>query len=166
MMKMLYMDRSGQSDGYIPSMTPQIQDTVDSMKNMADLLIPYSFPNVSFEEELKVLCMKQRNVCVDGYEIIVVFSRADYRKHILETLQIQSPQVPFIPFNIVCKTAQLFMGQKDLAYIDFFRNNRKVYCWSNKTVGDKRLAPNNKSRMASYEGFEFHLLAPGSVDLF
>lgn len=165
-MKMLCMERSGQSDVYIPSMTPEIQNTIDSMKAMADQLLPHTFPNVSFEEEQQVLCMKQRTIQVDGYDLLVCFSRADYKKHILETLQIQSPQVPFLPFNIVCKTGQLFMGQKDLAYIDFFRNNRKVYCWANKSLGDKRLPPNNKARPTSYEGFQFHLLHPGSVDLF
>ena len=165
MIKIVCMETSGVSDGYIPKMNTEIQNSIDSMKAIADQLIPYSFPVVSFEEEQKVLCLKNRVIQVDGYEISVCFSRADYERHILETIQIQSPHVPFIPFNIVCKVGQLFMGQKYLSYVDFFRNNRKVYCWAAKTSNERRLPPGKKSRPASYEGFDFHLLHPGSVDL-
>lgn len=165
-MKTLCTERSGVSDGYIPSMMPEIQNSIDSMKAMADYLLPYTFPNVSFKEEQKVLCMKQRVIQVDGYDLTVCFSRADYKKYMLETLQLQSPQVPFLPFNMVCKVGQLFMGKKDLSFIDFFRNNRKVYCWASKFIGEKRLPPSNKSQPTSYEGFDFYLLHPGSVDLF
>lgn len=160
------MERSGVSDEYISLMAPEIKDSIDSMKAMADYLLPYTFPNVSFKEEQQVLCMKQRVVQVDGYDITVCFSRADYKKYILQTLQLQSPQVPFLPFNIVCKIGQMFMGRKHLSYIDFFKNNKKVYCWVSKFVGDKKLPPNNNSQLTSYEGFDFHLLHPGSVDLF
>jgi hypothetical protein len=165
-MKIVCMERSGLCDGYIPSMNTELQNTIDSMKSMAEHLLPYTFPNVPFEEEQQVLCLKQRSILVDGYELSVCFSKADYKKHILETLQIQSSHVPFIPFNVICKVGQLFMGQKELAYIDFFRFNRKVYCWATKNSGDRRLSPGNKSRPASYEGFDFHLLHPSTVDLF
>jgi len=147
-------------------MNDDITHSVDSMKAMADHLIPYTFPKVSFEEEQKILCFKQRIIMVDGYELIVCYSKADYEQYCLETLQIQSPQVPFIPFNIVCKVGQFFMGKKNLAYIDFFRHNRKVYCWAVKSLEEKRLSPGKKTSPTSYEGFDFHLLHPGTVDLF
>ena len=160
------MERSGLSEGYIPTMNTQIHDAVDSMKSLARTLIPYTFPKVSFEEEQQILCLKQRTIRVDGYEVIVCYSVADYEKHMLETLQIQSPQVPFLPFNVICKIGQLFMGHKDLAYVDFFRHNRKVYCWVVKSLDDKRLSPGKKALPTSYEGFDFHLLLSGTVDLF
>lgn len=159
-------ERSGLYDGYIPIMNTNIQESIDSMKSLAETLIPYTFPKVSFEEEQQILCLKQRTILVDGYEVIVCYSIADYEKHMLETLQIQSPQIPFLPFNIICKVGQLFMGQKDLAYVDFFRHNRKVYCWVVKSLDSKRLSPSKKSLLTSYEGFDFHILMTGTVDLF
>jgi hypothetical protein len=166
MTKTSFMERSTSSDGYISVMNTGIKKSVDSMKAMAKQLIPYTFPKVSFEEEQQILCLKQSVIRVDGYESIVCYSQADYEQHMLETLQIQSHSVPFIPFNIVCKIGLLFMGPKHLSYIDFFRHNKKVYCWAVKSSEGKRLHPGKKSRLINYEGFDFHLLHPGSVDLF
>jgi hypothetical protein len=49
MIKIVCMETSGVSDGYIPKMNTDIQNYIDSMMAMADQLIPYSFPVVSFE---------------------------------------------------------------------------------------------------------------------
>lgn len=160
---MLKMD-SMESDGLSNSL--KIQETVGSMKSLAEYLLPYTFPNVSFEDEQEILCMKQRTLRVDGYESIICYSIADYEKYFLETLQIQSPQVPFIPFNVICKIGRVFLGDDQLAYIDFFRHNRKVYCWTLKSADGRKLDPGKKSTPTSFEGFDFHLLHPGSVDLF
>ena len=141
-------------------------EEIESMKVMAGLLQDCSFPKVSFEEELQILCLKQRSLTIDGYDINVCYSQSDYEDHILETLQLQSAQVPFIPFNVVCKVAKLVMGVEKLAYIDFFRYNKKVYCWAVKNFDGKRVEPNVNSKKISYEGFEFYLLDPSSVDLF
>lgn len=167
MMKTCCMERSGSSSGYIPTMNPDIQKNIDSMKAMADCMIPHTFPKVpTFEEEQRILCLKQRILVVDGYELVICLSRAEYPKYMLETVQIQSQQVPFLPFNLVCKVGRFFMGDKVMSYLDFFRHNRKVYCWANKTLDGKELPPGKRSRKTSYEGFEFYLLHPGSVDLF
>ncbi len=103
MAKTVFMERSTLFEGYIYVMNTGVKNSVKSMKAMANQLIPYTFPKVSFEEEQQILCLKQNIIRVDGYESIVCYSKADYEQHVLETLQIQSPQVPFVPFNIVCK---------------------------------------------------------------
>lgn len=148
-------------------MNNRLQETVEQMKRMADMLVPHSFPKVeSYDTEQQILCLKTRVVIVDGYEIVLCFSRADYDKYILETLQIQSQQAPFLPFNVVCKIGQMFFGTKHLSYIDFFRFNRKVYCWAVKSVEGRLLSPAKQATPANFEGFEFYMLNPGSVDLF
>ncbi len=142
-----------------------IQKTIDAMKNMADFLIDYSYPKMSFKYEEQILCLKQQTIRVDGNDLIVSYSKADYEDHILETLQIQSQQVPFIPFNVICKTGRLFLGHKNLSYVDFFKYNRKTYCWVVKSLDGERLQANTDSSVTSFEGFEFYVLPPGSVDL-
>lgn len=146
-------------------MNENIKKAVDCMKAMSDELIQYTFPKVSFEEEHKVLCLKQRVVCFDGYEVILCYSKADYKQYMLETLQIQSLKTSFLPFNVICKIGKLFMGKDNLSYIDFFRNNNKVYCWVIKSFENKKLLPGKRSRLTNYEGFKFYLLHPKSVDL-
>lgn len=158
MQKMDSMEKNGLHDS--------VCDSINSMKSMADLLIPNTYPKVSFLEEQQVLCLKQRTIIIDGYDVLVCFSRADYEKYILETVQIQSPYVPFLPFNLICKIGKLFLGKENLGYVDFFRYNRKVYCWVCK-VNDGVCVPTNLNlAITSYEGFEFSLLDPSTVDLF
>lgn len=166
MIKIVFMDRSGSRDDYIYVMNTKTQEAIENMKAVAEYLMDYTFPMVSFEDEQKILCMKQRTLTIDGYEIVVCYSMANYEKYVLDTLQIQSPQVPFLPFNIVCKVAQLFLGKENLCYIDFFKYNKKVYCWAVKSFEGIRLPPSKKSDPTSYEGFDFHLMQPGTVDLF
>jgi hypothetical protein len=143
-----------------------IHETVEHMKVMADLLLPLTHPRVTYEGEQQILCMKQRIVQMNGHELELCFSRADYDKYLLETIQIQSRHAPFLPFNIICKIGRMFLGERNLCYIDFFRFHRKVYCWATKKVDGRAIAPGKRSDAATFEGFDYHLLHPGSVDLF
>ena len=134
---------------------------------MARQLVPLTYPKVHFSEEQEILILKQRQLTIDGYDVIVCYSEADYEKYLLRSLQIQSAQHgPFLPFTIVCKLGKIFLGSDNLSYIEFFRNNRKVYCWTVKCRGENILPPGSKTRPGSYEGFKFRILHPGSVDLF
>jgi len=143
-----------------------LEKIVDEMSAMAKQLIPYTFPQVEFKEEQEVLVLKQRQITVDGYDTTVCFSEADYNDYILLSLQVQSVQAPFLPFTLVCKMGQAFLGFHHLSYIEFFRNNKKVYCWTIKKKNGNLMRPGKKTKAASYEGFDFRILHPGSVDLF
>jgi hypothetical protein len=142
------------------------KQNVRKMKAMADLLIPHTFPKVSFEDEKEIVLFKEKIITIDGYEILLCFSRADYGKHFLESLQIQSYLTPFLPFNLVCKIAKEFLGKKNLSYIEFLRNNRKVYCWTIKTRKGRSLPIANPNFVANFEGLEFNILPKGTIDLF
>lgn len=136
---------------------------IQRMKSIADMLVPYTFPEVSIEEEKEVACLKQAEFCIDGYRVVLAFSRSKYENHLLDTLQIQSANGWFLPFNLVCKLGELFLGSKNLAYIDFFRRSRKVYCWAVKTSNDCTVPPGNKTKEASFDGFNFRVLDAGSL---
>lgn len=145
----------------------KFNDNVVRLKEMAKSLIPMTYPRVPFKEEQEILLWKQRQMTVDGYEIMVCYSEADYNKYILKSVQLQSAQQgAFLPFTVVCKMGRIFLGSVHLSYIEFFRNNRKVYCWTTKCQGDVVLPPGGKSKSGSYEGFKFVIMQPGSVDLF
>lgn len=132
---------------------------------MAAMLVPHTFPKVSFEHEQDVLVLKQRRVTVDGYQTTICYSRADYGEYYLDSLQIQNTSSPYLPFTIVCKLGRAFLGETNLSYVDFVKDNRKVYCWTLRVRDEKSLPPSKKSLASSYEGFEYSILAPGSVDL-
>ena len=143
-----------------------LKKTVKQMRKMARILVPYTFPKVSFEEEQDVAILKQRHITVDGYDVVVCFSEALYPDYLLKSIQIQSLYAPFLPFVLVCKLGMCFLGANNLSYIEFLRNNRKVYCWTIKTRNGRLLPPDEKAKPGNYEGFEFRILHPGSVDLF
>lgn len=149
---------------YIPEMN--LQKIVKDMRSMAQMLVPHTYPQVEFQEEQEVMFLKQRQITVDGYDLIVCFSEADYGESTLFSLQIQSAQGPFLPFTLICKLGRAFMGEKHLSFIEFFRNNKKVYCWTIKKDGERLLRPAKSTKAGSYEGFDFRILHPGSVDLF
>lgn len=143
-----------------------LNEHVEGMRIMAKMLIPHTFPKVSFKEELDILILKQRTFNVDGYDVLVCLSEADYGKYIRETIQLQATFAPFLPFTVVCKIGRAFLGEKNLSFIDFFKNNRKVYCWTKMLRDGRSLPPDKKSKPGSYEGFEYCILRPGSVDLY
>lgn len=145
--------------------TTSLKNEVSSMRQTAVMLIPHTFPKVPFEHEQDVLVLKQRRIIVDGYEITVCFSRADYGKYYLDSLQIQNSSSPFLPFNLVCKLGIAFLGHDSLSYVDFIKDERKVYCWTLRVRDEKPLPPSKKSQTSSFEGFEYSILSPGSVGL-
>ena len=144
----------------------KLTKTVKQMKSIARMLIPHTYPKVEFEHEQEVSLLKQKTITIDGYEVVLCYSEALYPDHVLRSLQIQSAYSPFLPFVLICKIAQEFLGTNNLSYIEFFRNNRKVYCWTVKFRDGELLPPGSKTKPGNYEGFEFRILSPGSVDLF
>jgi hypothetical protein len=143
-----------------------LREEVAEMRAMADMLVPYTFPVVDFRVEQDVLLFKHRSFAVDGYDLSVCFSKADYGEYFLESFQVQSSFAPFLPFAVVCKVGRAFLGSNNLSYIEFFKNNRKVYCWTIRSREGRPLPPDKKNKPGSYEGFQFSILQPGTVDLF
>ena len=143
-----------------------LSQEVDDMKRIAELLIPYTFPEVAFEVEQEILLFKQRNIVVDGHKLHVCYSKAKYNEYFVESLQVQSLFSQFLPFSVVCKLGRVFLGYHNLSYVDFFKTNKKVYCWTIRSREGRSLPPDSNNQPGSFEGFEFTHLQPGTVDLF
>lgn len=134
------------------------------MKKMAELLIPHTYPKVDIKHEEEILFLKQSIINIDGYELVLCFSKSDCDAYYLESLQIQSYYSNFLPFNLVCNLGKEFLGVHNLCYIDFLKKNKKVYCWTIKTKNDKTLPPNEDFDVGNYEGFVFNIIRPNIIE--
>lgn len=142
-----------------------LSEHILEMRALAKLLIPFTFPRVSYVVEMKVLPLKCRTIVVDGYEISINFSISDREDHEIEAVQIQSAYTPFLPFALICKIGREFLGSSHLAYVDFMKNSKKIYCWTLRTRHHEPIPP-KKSIIGKYEGFEYNIINPGSANLY
>lgn len=148
----------------------KLDDHIKEMRAFGEFLMPYNFPQVKAEEEETVNAIKARDVEVDGYSLILHYSKSKYESHYLETLQILGKYAPFLPFSVVCKIGKKFLGDQHLSLVEILRDNRKIYCWSvvldkdrNPTVG-----PYQKDEVEKciYEGFEYIFMSPNQVNFY
>jgi len=146
-----------------------LEQNVKEMKAFGAFLMPYNFPKVSPECEDDVGFIKSRELTVDGYNVVVYYSKADWTEHYLEILQITGRHIPFMPFSLVCKIGKIFLGDRELSYVDFIKDGRKVYCWT--VVLDLNNLPIiNPYKVdvsdCSYEGFCYRCLNPAKVNFY
>lgn len=105
-------------------------DLVARMKSFGNFLVPYSYPQRSIEDDNDISVLKTQNAMVDGYNLTLFYSKANYNEHFLEVVQVSARYTAFLPFFLVCKIGKKFLGDKHLSYIDFYRDYRKIYCWN------------------------------------
>ncbi len=135
---------------------------------MAERLVPHTFPHVPRFEERDIDVLKQRHIVVDGYEIIVHFSRADFGQFYVEALEMTAAHTPFLPMYLVCKVATGFLGGHELRHNKSFKMGRRVYLWVVSI--DKRGRPvevdlvnkNMDIEQCSYEDFDFANIVPSN----
>jgi hypothetical protein len=109
-----------------PHFTP-LDQHVKELRAIGIRLQPYSYPVVADDEDISFL--KQRDVVVDGYTVVVHFSRADYQGLYLDIVSLTGKYMPFLPMNVLCKIAERFLGKKELTFGEFTKNGRKLYSW-------------------------------------
>ncbi len=143
-----------------------IDKVIQEMKAMGDLLVDYSFPKVSSQEEDIVSFLKTRDMVIDGYAISIHYGKATYPNHILETFQCLGQRTPFVPFFLVVKLVRKFLGDKHLCFLDLFLNDKKVYCWTvSKDLDGKELPTEQRVlKEMNFEGFRYSFLHPSSVN--
>jgi hypothetical protein len=146
-----------------------LDDHIEQMRKLGEFLIPYNFPQVQEKEESDINNIKSKEVCVDGYNLIVHYSKADWGNHYLETLQILGKYMPFLPFSLVCKIGKRFLGDKHLSLVEIVRENRKIYCWS--VVLNRSNEPIQGPYQGSlehneYDGLEFHRMTSDNVNFY
>lgn len=146
-----------------------LEEHVKEMRGLGDVLMPHNFPSVSPEDEDDILLLKSREVTVDGYNVIVFYSKSNYGKYCLETLQILGKHCPFIPFWLVVKIAKKFLGDKHLSLVEIFKEGKKIYCWSVSKNGRNLPLPSSykaKVKDCVYEGFSYKSMSPNQVNFY
>lgn len=148
-------------------MQKPLQQHVLEMRKMAQTLVPFTFPQATIDAEQKIVFLKQRQIVLDGYDISISLSKADYSDgNFIESLQICSAHAPFLPFHVVCKIGRAFLGEDHLAYAEFFKRGCKTYCWTLRYQEEDKIPPTERAEDAEYEGFEYKVLPQGCGNLY
>lgn len=150
-------------------MSVNLEQQVEELKNLADHLVPYTWPlsPKSLEDDIFVLRMK--SIQIDGYHVLVNFTRADYGDYYLETVQIEGDRTYFLPFHLVAKVAIAFLGNHELSLIEVFKERKKVYCWTiylDKRGRPKSVEQPKKSEKLTYEGLEYTYIDPSEINFY
>jgi hypothetical protein len=135
-----------------------IDHLLDILRNAGEHFVEYNYPLGSPLNEQDIGLFKQGKTTVDGYEVNVHYNKSDYGEYLLETFQIFGYNIPFLPFNVVIKTAQRALGKEHLLFVEYYRGEQKTYCWSVMTDRNGNPIPyktSEKSQSCSYEGFEY-----------
>lgn len=146
-----------------------LDEKIQTMKRFGHFLMPYNFPRVPAEDEEDVNFIKAQEVSVDGYNLILQYSKSDYGQHYLHTLQILGKFTPFLPFSLVCKIGKRFLGDKHLSLVELFRDNRKIYCWTLVTdTQESAIEGPYRVEVEThiYEGFEYKSVSPNQVNFY
>jgi hypothetical protein len=151
---------------------PQVRradSVIDGLRRMGDVLVPYNFPraHVDFEEDISDF--KRADIDADGYSIILHYNKADYGRYYLETAQILAKHAPFLPFHLVVKLARKILGGHCLSLVEFYQENRKIYCWSVCLTKDGKPVPSptdRKSLSCEFEGFTYKYMHPSQLNFY
>jgi hypothetical protein len=147
----------------------QPEQLMEHLRQASTLLISYTFPLAPIEYEDDIGPLKRMEMTVDGYELVIYFNKADYDDYYLETFQTFSRNSVFLPFNLVVKLARRMLGTNHLSLIEFYQDNRKVYCWSVcvDKEGKAITSPtDDESESSEYEGFEYKRMSPNQINLY
>lgn len=153
-------------------MYDELNKAVADLKRLSDFYMPYI---KNKEDEADLAIFKQRTVIVDGYEIQLYFHKehhahfnadeeGDNQEYDILTLQVYSIHFPFLPFNLLCKIARKFLGDRNLALSEYLLMGRKVYVWNSVRSGDGSTIPlNANTNILWYEGLEYAMAPAGNA---
>jgi len=141
----------------------------ENLRRVADHLIPYNFPLAAMELEDDIGTLKRMALTVDGYDVVVCFNKADYEDYYLEVFQVFSRYSIYLPFHLVVKMACSMLGNQHLSFIEFYQDNRKVYCWSVCVDDSGKPIPSQtegEGVSKRYEGLEYKQMHPSQINLY
>ena len=142
---------------------------LENLRNLSMDLVPYNFPVGSVDLEYYLSPLKRGEAEADGYPIVFHFNRASYNDHYLDSFQVYNKYAPFLPFCLVSKLARKALGSHYLYLVEFYQEDRKVYCWSVcLDSGGRPIESPMKSRTAKriFEGFEYAYMTPEQLNLY
>lgn len=153
-----------------------LDEHVQHSRMIAEHLINYSFPSVSPQDEEEISCLKQKEIVIDGYDVVVYYSVSNYLGVQLRTLQLFGKYFTFLPFSIVCKVAYKFLGDKELFFLEIMRLkensvdelSRRVYVWTAYFRNDESIGNPFVTGFKScvYEGFKYSHLDANQIKFF
>lgn len=141
---------------------------IEQQRILGERLVRYNYPMNSPKLEEDIHVFKLNRTIVDGYRVCIYFSKADYGDHALEIVQIYGENSPFLPFCLVAKIGQKFLGSHHLSLTEWPKSNRKIYCWT--VCVDKRGRPIQppyklESEICDFEGFKYAYMQPNQIYL-
>lgn len=146
-----------------------LDQIVEEMKQVADTLVPYNWPQNHPRLEFDLNLIKARQMDLDGYSLIVHFNRADHGDRYEETLQVLGQRTSFLPFSLVARMGRLFLGTAGLSLVEILRDNRKIYCWTcsvDKTGRPLSIGHSYKTERCEYDGLKYHYIYPNQVKFY
>lgn len=146
-----------------------VDKQIKEIKDLGNVLMNYNFPQKSKRDEETLNVLKTSNMCTDGYDVVIHYNKSFYNKFYLESLQVLGRYTLFLPFCLVCKIAQKFLGNQHLSFIETFNEDRRVYCWTLLTDKEFNAIPaSNKDVVENcvYEGFEYTQMNPKHVSFY
>lgn len=127
------------------------QNQIESMQNIALMLIDNPHPEVNL--------LRQRQITIDGYDLITMLNRDIVDGQIIETLEIVNYSAPYLPMHLLCKVAILFLGGHHLIYYSKYIESKRVYIWMVflDSTGKPVASNLNNLKDLEYEGLRFSL---------
>jgi len=142
-------------------------ETIEELRALGEHLISYNFPKASATEEQDVEALKSIETTVDGYNICIRYSKAEYEKYMLETFQVYGLNQPFLPFHFLVKLARKALGGHELSLIEVFKEGRKIYIWTICLDKAGKPRPHNiPGERCNHEGFRYTYISPDKVTLY
>jgi hypothetical protein len=145
-----------------------LDEIIARMRTVGEQLTPYNYPQADpkLEDDLNII--KTKEFVVDGYEILIHFSRADHRAYVVETVQVLGKNTAFLPFCVVVKVARKFLGNHHLNLVEFFKDNRKIYCWTISLDHRGCPVPHQAEQVVpqKFEGFEYSYMPSSQIKFY
>lgn len=112
-----------------------LKEAVKYGRLMGHVLQEYSSLKGNPDLEISTKEFKTWIFNIDGYDVQFYFNRVetDYfetEKNIIETLQIWSDDLYFLPFVVSFKIAMAFFGDGGMILTQILTPNRFIYCWT------------------------------------
>lgn len=134
----------------------KLDQHIKEIKGLGDLIARYKLPTI---DDKDAACLKLREVYVDGYQMYIHYNKALETDYTLYILQIFGKYTPFLPFNVVVKVVKKFFDKKGISLVDFFQENRKIYCWTLMLDhNDEPITPEENYEEFIFEDFTFNLV--------
>ena len=138
--------------------TSDPEKVMEHLRGMSNNLISLTYPQAGVELEDEIGVFKKMDIEVDGYHLTLLFNKADYGEYYLETFQILGKHFTFLPFHLVVKMACHMLGGHNLSFVEFYQDNRKIYCWSVCVDRTGKPIPSpieSETKSCEFEGFAY-----------